>query len=111
VSTTASFFICNLKEIFACLSFSDTANGILRVNGTFTFSPFCIQTCQNSLMARLSAHQGQLQTAKTIQISNAGGSTYTFILQAVKLINKTTGIIKKFFSVCFIYHFSIFQKI
>ncbi len=62
-------------------------------------------------MARLSAHQGQLQTEKTIEISNAGGSTYTFILQTVKLINKTTGIITKFFSVWFIYHFSIFQKI
>jgi hypothetical protein len=85
-------------------------NGILRVNGTFMFSPFCKQTCQNSLLARLNTFQGQLQTAQTIQISILNGGTYAFIVQAVNLINEKTGIIKKFFPVCFICYFSIFQK-
>jgi len=110
VSRTSNFLLVILKEIFARFYFSDLTNGILRVNGTFLFSPFCKQTCQNSLMNRLAANQGQLQTAKTIQISIVRGNNYTYILQTVNLINATTGIITKFFSVCFMY-LSIFQKI
>ncbi len=61
-------------------------------------------------MNRLAANQGQLKTAKTIQISIVRGNNYTYILQTVNLINATTGIITKFFSICFMY-LSIFEKI